>query len=53
MPTTSQLVKHLLIQRLITVTRPHRQKYVATNIFMNNFAVSSEALKYNLLITFK
>jgi len=38
-PSTSQFMKHLLVQRLIRLLWTHRQEDVASYEFMNNFTV--------------
>ena len=45
-PASSELVEELLVQLLITLLASHGQEDVATDEFMNNFAISREALKW-------
>jgi len=44
-------VKQFLVERLIAIARPHRQEDISTDAFMDDLAVSRQAVKYYLLIS--
>lgn len=48
-PSTGQFVEHLFVQRLIRLFRSHRQEYISSNEFVNDFTVCRLALKDNIL----